>query len=53
MALVVLLATVLRFLLVRANKSSRVARTVLQADDADKPLVGNSNVAMGDFEYML
>jgi dipeptide/tripeptide permease len=53
MALVVLLATVLRLLLARANKSLRVARTSSQADDADKPLVGGSNGAMGDFEYML
>jgi hypothetical protein len=30
-----------------------VARTSSQADDADKPLVGGSNGAMGDFEYML
>lgn len=53
MALVVLLATVLRFLLIRANKSPRVAETSSQADDANISLVGNSNVAKGDFEYML
>jgi hypothetical protein len=44
---------VLRFLLIRANKSLRVAETSSQADDANISLVGNSNVAKGDFEYML
>lgn len=53
MALVVILATVLRLLLCRTNKSLRKARTSSQADDADKPLVGNSDVGMGEFEYML
>jgi len=53
MALVVFLATVLRLLLARANKSLRATRSLSQADDADKPLVGDSNVGMGEFEYML
>lgn len=53
MALVVMLATVLRLLLARSNKSLRIARNLSQADDADKPLVGISDAGLGEFEYML
>ncbi|KAI5276432.1 MFS general substrate transporter [Aureobasidium subglaciale] len=56
MALVAVLATVLRLLLARANTSLHVARlsSSLQKDDgADSPLVGVSGPAVGDFEYML
>ncbi|KAH0270582.1 MFS general substrate transporter, partial [Aureobasidium melanogenum] len=53
MGLVALLATILRLLLVRANASSRVARTSATEDGAAKPLVGSHGAATGDFEYML
>ncbi|KAI5257143.1 MFS general substrate transporter [Aureobasidium subglaciale] len=56
MALVAVLATVLRLLLVRANTSLHVVRlsSSPQKDDgADRPLVGVSGPAVGGFEYML
>lgn len=53
MALVALLATVLRVLLIRANSSLSEAQASSKDDGADKPLVGSHEVATGDFKYML
>jgi dipeptide/tripeptide permease len=53
MALVALLATVLRLILVRANRSSQAARLASRGDGANRPLVGGSASGDGDFVYML
>lgn len=53
MGLVALLATVLRWLLIRANMSLHEARASSYDDGADKPLVGSHELVTGDFEYML
>lgn len=53
MALVALLATVVRLLLVRANASLRVARLSSQNGGAHRPLVSNPPSVMGEFEYIL
>ncbi|THV83819.1 MFS general substrate transporter [Aureobasidium pullulans] len=52
MALVALLATVLRVVLTRANAASRAARVITQ-DGAHRPLVASSASTAGDFEYIL
>lgn len=52
MALVALLATVLRVVLTRANAASCAARAITQ-DGAHRPLVASSASTAGDFEYIL